>query len=150
MAQPQVRVEKKLDRFGFEAAVVADAGGWASDAERAVLTADPLAWAAAVRRLIHETDDGIQSAAGLTGDLRTIVLSDLMDERARLSAVLLRLTGDEIDVPQSASLDHGNAPGIGATTTGSANGLSRTQRFHPGRQRLARFARFVGFSLRGG
>ncbi len=150
MAQPQVRVEKKLDRFGFEAAVVADAGGWASDAERAVLTADPLAWAAAVRRLIHETDDGIQSAAGLTGDLRTIVLSDLMDERARLSAVLLRLTGDEIRRAAVGVAGPRKCPRHRSDDDGIRQRVSRTQRFHPGRQRLARFARFVGFSLRGG
>ena len=50
----------KLDRFAFEAAVVADAGGWASSAESAAVVADPLSWAATLRRLIHETDDGLR------------------------------------------------------------------------------------------
>jgi superfamily II DNA or RNA helicase len=91
------RVETKLDRFAVEAAVVADAGGWASDEETAALTADPLVWVATLRRLIHETDDGIRSASRLTGELRTLVLSDLNDERGRLAEVLARLTGDHID-----------------------------------------------------
>ncbi len=93
---------QKLDRFAFEAAVVAEAGGWATSAERAQLDADPLAWAASLRRLIHETDDGIQGADSLTGELRQLVMADLTEERARLSATLLRLTGDEIDAPAPA------------------------------------------------
>ena len=100
-------MEKKLDQFAFEAAVVADAGGWASSAERAVLEGDSAAWKAAVRRLIHETDDGLRGASKLTGELRELVLADLTDERARLSAVLLRLTGDEIDAPVLPSADSG-------------------------------------------
>jgi hypothetical protein len=83
----------------LEAAVVADAGGWASSAESAALAADPLAWAATLRRLIHETDEGLRRSVGLGGDLREVVLSDLTDERDRLGAVLRRLTGDEIEPP---------------------------------------------------
>ncbi len=94
-----MRLETKLDRFAFEAAVVAEAGGWTTSAERARLESDPLAWAATLRRLIHETDDGIRSADSLTGDLRELVMADLGEERARLSATLLRLTGDQIEAP---------------------------------------------------
>jgi superfamily II DNA or RNA helicase len=110
-------VERKLDRFAFEAAVVAEAGGWASSAERAELDANPLAWTATLRRLIHKTDDGIRSASSLTGELRELVMSDLTDERSRLSATLLHLTGDEIEVPPLAS-----ANGATATTGGAAPG----------------------------
>ncbi len=92
----------KLDRFAFEAAVVADAGGWASSAESAAVVADPLSWAATLRRLIHETDDGLRGASSLTGDLRDVVMADLSAERARLAAVLRRVTGDEIDAPELA------------------------------------------------
>src|SRR5689334_10197830 len=98
-ARPHARLENKLDRFAFEAAVVAEAGGWATSAERARLDADPLAWAATLRRLIHETDDGIRSADGLTGDLRQLVMADLTGERTRLADTLLRLTGDQIEAP---------------------------------------------------
>src|ERR1700722_14510838 len=99
VAPSHARVKRKLDRFAFEAAAVADAGGWASGAESAALAADPLVWAATLRRLIHETDDGLRGASRLTGELRELVMSDLSDERDRLSAVLQRLTGDEIDAP---------------------------------------------------
>lgn len=110
-------MERKLDQFAFEAAVVADAGGWASSAEGEALDGDHLAWAAALRRLIHETDDGLRSASSLTGELRELVLSDLAGERERLAAVLFRLTGDGIDPPV---LTTGTA--ATATATSAANG----------------------------
>ncbi|MGH9056828.1 MAG: SNF2-related protein, partial [Acidimicrobiales bacterium] len=91
--------EMKLDQIALEMAVVADAGGWAADAERAALAAQPVAWAATVRRLIHETDDALRGAASLDGDVRDQVLADLNGERGRLASVLLRLTGDAIDRP---------------------------------------------------
>jgi SNF2-related domain/SNF2 Helicase protein/Helicase conserved C-terminal domain len=106
------RQETELDRFAFEAAVVAEAGGWATSAERAQLEAEPLGWAASLRRLIHETDDGIQSADSLSGELRQLVMVDLTEERARLSATLLRLTGDHIDAPAVRS-----ANGAGPSTS---------------------------------
>ncbi len=93
-------MERELNQITLEAAAAADAGGWASEAERSALTAQPLAWAAALRRLIHETDDGLRSAASLTGDLRDVVLADLRSERERLAAALSRVTGgDTIDAP---------------------------------------------------
>jgi SNF2-related domain/SNF2 Helicase protein/Helicase conserved C-terminal domain len=117
-------VEKKLDRFAFEAAVVADAGGWASRAESEALAADPLAWAASLRRLIHETDDNLRSASTLSGELREIVLADLIEERDRLSAVLLDLTGDEIDPPVLAAPANATEPGAGASTPRSPGGTN--------------------------
>ena len=71
-----------------------------------------MAWAASLRRLIHETDDGIQGADSLTGELRQLVMADLTEERARLSATLLRLTGDQIDAPVLPS-----ANGAGPSTS---------------------------------
>ena len=79
--------------------MIADAGGWASDEERAALAAQPLVWAAALRRLIHETDDGLRHAVGLSGDLREVVLADLSAERERLAGALLRVCGDTIEPP---------------------------------------------------
>ncbi|MDE3203804.1 MAG: DEAD/DEAH box helicase [Acidobacteriota bacterium] len=97
-------MERELNQITLEAAAAADAGGWASEEERSALTAQPLAWAAALRRLIHETDDGLRSAAGLTGDLRDVVLADLRSERERLAAALSRVTGgDTIDPPDVAA-----------------------------------------------
>ncbi len=83
----------------METAAVADAGGWASESEKAALAAEPLAWAAALRRLIHETDDGLRAAASLDGDLREVVVADLGAERERLAAALFRVCGDAIDPP---------------------------------------------------
>jgi hypothetical protein len=92
--------EEKLDQTTLEAAVVADAGGWATDTERAALEEQPLAWAAALRRLIHQTDAAIRSAASLTGELRELVLSDLWSERERLATALAAVAGgDAIDPP---------------------------------------------------
>jgi superfamily II DNA or RNA helicase len=99
--------EKKLDQITLESAVIADAGGWATEAERAELAAQPLAWAAALRRLILETDEGIRSAAGLSGDLRDVVLADLGSERQRLAEALLRVSGDAIDPPDVPTLPGG-------------------------------------------
>ena len=45
-----------------------------------------------MRRLIHETDDGLRAAASLPGDLREVVLEDLGTERVRLASALARVT----------------------------------------------------------
>ena len=66
--------------------MIADAGGWASAGERAALEGERLAWAATLRRLIHETDDAVRQADSLTGDLREVVFADLHAERDRLAA----------------------------------------------------------------
>ena len=97
---PHARVEKKLDRFAFEAAVVADAGGWASSEESAAARRRS-AGLGGDAAAAHSRDRRRAAAApsSLTGELRELVLADLSEERARLAAVLLRLTGDEIDAP---------------------------------------------------
>ncbi|HVA74360.1 MAG TPA: SNF2-related protein [Acidimicrobiales bacterium] len=122
-------MENKLDRIAWEAAVAADAGGWASDAERVALGADPLRWAAALRLLIHETDDALRAAASIAGEERQQVLSDLDEERQRLSAALLRVAGDTIDLPalgpaggNGAGPHHNSA--AGAETAASADGAA--------------------------
>ena len=59
-----------------------------------------MAWAAALRRLIHETDDSLRAAvAEPEGDLRSLVLEDLRTERERLAAALLRVASDSIEPP---------------------------------------------------
>jgi hypothetical protein len=80
----------------FEAAVVAEAAGYASSNELDMLTADPPGWIRALRRLIMMTDDGIRAAARLTGEERDQVLADLRSERTLLAAALLQRNGDEI------------------------------------------------------
>ncbi|HUE60328.1 MAG TPA: hypothetical protein VMO88_12155, partial [Acidimicrobiales bacterium] len=97
--RPHREWREKLDRIALEAAAAAEAGGWASTAELAALAEDPLGWAAALRRLIHETDDLLVGANRLAGEEREQVLADLNDERERLSDALARLAGDSIDPP---------------------------------------------------
>ena len=59
-----------------------------------------MAWAAALRRLIHETDDSLRAAlAEPESDLQTMVLEDLTTERERLAVALLRVAADSIDPP---------------------------------------------------
>jgi superfamily II DNA or RNA helicase len=104
-------VERKLDRIALEAAAAAEAGGWASGSELAALAGNPLGWAAALRRLIHETDDLMVGAHRLVGEERDQVIADLAAERERLSEALARVAGDSIDAP---SLNGSVGPHAGA------------------------------------
>ncbi|HEX4863443.1 MAG TPA: hypothetical protein VFV02_05190, partial [Acidimicrobiales bacterium] len=92
-------MERKLDRIALEAAAAADAGGWASGDELAALAQNRLGWAAALRRLILETDDLLVGANRLAGEERDQVLTDLTEERERLAVALARVAGDSIDPP---------------------------------------------------
>ena len=92
-------MERKLDRIALEAAAAAEAGGWASAAELAALAENRLGWAAALRRLILETDDLLVGAHRLAGEEREQVLTDLTGERERLAGALARVAGDVIDPP---------------------------------------------------
>ena len=92
-------METELDQIAFEAAVIAEAGGWASEADTTSLEGDRLAWVAALRRLILETDEGLLRCASLDGDLRRLAVEDLRQERDRLSEALRRVGGDAIDPP---------------------------------------------------
>jgi superfamily II DNA or RNA helicase len=78
-----------------------------------------LAWTAALRGLIHETDDGLRAADRLTGDLRDQVVDDLLGERERLAAALVRLSGDAIDAPLMGAAVNGTAKGANSPTTGA-------------------------------
>jgi hypothetical protein len=122
------RVENKLDRIALEAAVIADAGGWASEAEKSALEADPLAWTAALRRLIHETDDGLRGATALDGELRDVVVADLSGERDRLSVALLKVASDTIDAPILPSDEPGAVQTGGPATNTESNGKAAPNR----------------------
>lgn len=96
-----------LDRITLEAAVVAEATGYATTDERDALEAAPLAWVGTLRRLLLETDDALVSAGRLLGEERPQVLADLNGERRSLAAALQRLTGeagpdDQADAPPAA------------------------------------------------
>ncbi|MBV9661187.1 MAG: DEAD/DEAH box helicase [Acidimicrobiales bacterium] len=105
--------------------MIADAGGWASEADRVALEAEPLAWTAALRRLIHQTDDGIRGASDLTGELRELVLADLRAERDRLAAALARVSGESIDllVPGDLSMQgNSRSPGLNGEANSAGDG----------------------------
>jgi hypothetical protein len=87
----------------FDALVAAEAVDDATPAELARLEADPVAWTAALRRLITETDDALRSADRIVGDERAQVLDDLSGERRRLTAALRRLGHDTADTADTAA-----------------------------------------------
>ncbi|HEX6394180.1 MAG TPA: SNF2-related protein [Acidimicrobiales bacterium] len=122
------RVERELDRIALEAAAAAEAGGWASRAEVAELAENPLGWAAALRRLIHETDDLLVGAHRLVGEERDQVLADLADERQRLAEALGRVSGDSIDPPSLNGAGDPHSSGQrGASDSGRHEGVSADQ-----------------------
>ncbi len=85
-----------MDRITLEAAVVAEATGYASPAEVASLDANRLAWIGALRRLLAETDEAWSSAERIRGEERSQVLADLAGERRHLADALVRLTGESV------------------------------------------------------
>jgi superfamily II DNA or RNA helicase len=88
-----------------------------------------LAWAAALRRLIHETDDGLRSAAAdLSGDMRDLVLADLQGERDRLAAALLKVSGEAIDGPELSPATEAEP---GATVAADSPNPRREQAHRP-------------------
>src|SRR4051794_6808760 len=92
----------------FDMYVLADAEGYASADERAVLEADPVAWRAAVARLLREAQDNLRGARSITGDERDQVVADFEGEVQRLSAVAARLApprpdGDRDDRPRPSA-----------------------------------------------
>jgi len=87
-------VESQLDGANLEALVLAEADGYASDAERALLQADPIGWQVALRRLLLETEEALVGAGRISGEERQQVLDDLTQERDRLAGALRRLTGE--------------------------------------------------------
>lgn len=89
-------LEPELDRTSIDAAADADAGGWASAEQVAVLEADRQAWVSALRRLIDQTDDGLRHVLHLQGEEREQVVADLAGERDRLAAALVALTGETL------------------------------------------------------
>jgi hypothetical protein len=95
--------------MNFEALVAAEATGYAAPGEIAVLEADPASWAMTLRRLLLETDEALQSAAHIPGDERLQVLNDLTDERAHLANALYRVTGEDLDQRQPASVEDESA-----------------------------------------
>ncbi len=96
--------ERELDEANLDALIAAEATGYATAEELAILQADPDGWVVALRRLVEETDEALRSAARITGDERDQVLDDLNGERERLLAALRRL-GHGIEEPSHEAAD---------------------------------------------
>ncbi len=79
----------------FEALVANDAAGEATPVERARLEASHDAWVATLRRMAVETHDALQRARRLTGPERDQVVTDLSEERQRVTMALRRVGGDD-------------------------------------------------------
>ena len=55
--------ERELDEANLDALIAAEATGYATAEELAILQADPDGWVVALRRLLEETDEALRSAA---------------------------------------------------------------------------------------
>ncbi|MGH8922325.1 MAG: hypothetical protein ACRD0H_28970, partial [Actinomycetes bacterium] len=89
-------MESELDRISVEAAVVAEATGYASSTEVAWLESHQLVWISALRRLLTETDEAWAGADRIRGEERQQVLADLAGERRHLADALARVTGESV------------------------------------------------------
>jgi superfamily II DNA or RNA helicase len=79
----------------FDAAVEAEADGYASVDELAVLEADRTSWRAALTRLITDAEIFVASAQALQGDERAQVLADAQDELRKFKDARQRVFGVE-------------------------------------------------------
>src|SRR4051794_26068189 len=89
---PQAPTE--VSAWQFDQYVSAEAEGFATPSEVAILEADRLGWHATLARLIRETDEHLASARTITGKERDQVVADLTADRRRLAAARTRLMSD--------------------------------------------------------
>jgi hypothetical protein len=73
----------------------AEASGWATSEDVALLESDREEWALALHRLISATEDGLVAAEALPDDIRPQVLADFNAEIDRLAGALLRVSGED-------------------------------------------------------
>ena len=78
----------------FEQYVGAEAEGYASDDELAVLEADRHQWRSTLLRMLQETEEHLASARALRGDEREIVVADFESELRNLADAWTRLTSE--------------------------------------------------------
>ncbi|HUR22663.1 MAG TPA: DEAD/DEAH box helicase [Acidimicrobiales bacterium] len=105
--------ETELNHINFETLVSAEAGGYASAGELAMLEAAPDRWAACLWRLLRETDGALAAVARIPGEERGQVLADISGERQSLAAAIRRLTGQDVDAPAVPSGPGQNGHGHG-------------------------------------
>jgi len=79
---------------GFEFAVEAAAAAEATPDQLALLDGHQIEWRWALERLLHRTDEDLESVRVLDAPEREQIISDFEEERDRLEAALARLLGD--------------------------------------------------------
>ena len=80
----------KVPPWQWDEYVRAEADGYITPDERAVLEADPVAWHMSLQVLLREARESLRSASSLPGDERDQIAADLAEEVRRLESALNR------------------------------------------------------------
>ena len=84
----------EVSAWQFDLYVSAEAEGFATPEELAILEADRLGWYASIARQLRELDEHLASARSIQGKERDQVIADLTADRRRMAAARTRLMGD--------------------------------------------------------
>ena len=87
----------------FVSLVEAEANGWATPDQVALLEVDRERWRLALLRLFQDTEKALESVRSLTGPERAQVLADFESELATIRAALARVSGEPLPAPVPAS-----------------------------------------------
>ena len=91
---PRAAAAEPLPR-GFEFAVEAAAAAEATSAQLEMLDAHRSAWRWTLERLLHRTDEDLESVRSINAPERDQIVADFEEERDRLEAALARLTSTD-------------------------------------------------------
>lgn len=94
IAEAPKRKREGTPPAGFDYAVEAAAAAEATTAQLAMLAEYPEAWRWTLERLLHFTDESLESVRRINGPERDQIIADFELERDRLEAALARLLGD--------------------------------------------------------
>jgi superfamily II DNA or RNA helicase len=87
----------------FVSMVEAEANGWATPEQVAILEADRERWRVALLRMFQDTEKGLESVRSLTGPERHQVLADFESELATLRTALARVSGEALPGPAATT-----------------------------------------------
>ena len=104
----QQKMETQLDQTSFEALVASEVDGQIGADDLSALTAQPQRWAATLHHILEEIEDTLEVLARSDRYERDQALADLSDERAAVAAALRRVTGEDVDLPDPATLGDGD------------------------------------------
>jgi hypothetical protein len=90
---------------GFEFAVEAAAAAEATPEQLELLDRHRGAWRHALERLLHHTDEALESVRSISGPERDQIIADFEEERLRLEAALARLDGAADGAPDPLLLE---------------------------------------------